>query len=38
MSEPVRTNLRVLQPSRKTPKAGDVFAMQLLDRSCSAEL
>ena len=28
MTEPVRTNLRVLKPSRKAPSAGDVFVMQ----------
>lgn len=28
---PVRTNLRVLKPSRKAPRAGDVFVMQLPD-------
>ena len=31
MSEPVRTNIRVLKPSRQAPRAGDVFVMQLPD-------
>lgn len=31
MTTPVRTNLQVLKPSRKAPRAGDVFVMQLPD-------
>lgn len=31
MSE-IQTNLRVLKPSRKKPREGDVFAMQLVDQ------
>lgn len=31
MTQPVQTNLRVLRPSRKAPRAGDVFVMQLPD-------
>ena len=31
VGESVDTNLRVLKPSRKAPRAGDVFAMQLPD-------
>lgn len=33
MTDEVVTNLRVLAPSRKAPKPGDVFAMQLPDES-----
>lgn len=31
MAQEVATNLQVLRPSRKKPKPGDVFAMQLAD-------